>query len=99
MTVALIWLGILGALVVLVFLVLVVGPFNAFLIVGTGTAFTAWSLQLARAARKPRHLTARGALGPPTGYRLAPVQREPAQEPRRQEPAQVFPHHPASPPS
>ena len=54
MTVALIWLGILGALVVLVFLVLVVGPFNAFLIVGTGTAFTAWSLQLARAARKPR---------------------------------------------
>jgi hypothetical protein len=54
MTVALIWLGILSALVVLVFLVLLVGPFNAFLIVGTGAAFTAWSLQLARAARNPR---------------------------------------------
>jgi hypothetical protein len=56
MTVALIWLGIVGALVVLVFLVLLVGPLNAFLIAGTSAVFVGWSLQLARAARwRQRH--------------------------------------------
>jgi hypothetical protein len=55
MTVALIWLGILGALVALVFLVLAIGPGATFLVVSLGVGLTAWSLQLARAARKPRH--------------------------------------------
>jgi hypothetical protein len=50
----LVWLGILGALVVLVFLVLAIGPGATFLVVTLGVGLTAWSLQLARAARKPR---------------------------------------------
>jgi hypothetical protein len=47
------WLGIVGALIALVFLVLCIGPHATLFVLALGVPFTLWSLQLARAARKP----------------------------------------------
>ena len=54
LVVMLMWLGIIGALVALVFLVLLVGPTATLLVVLIGGGLTAWSLQLARAGLSPR---------------------------------------------